>query len=255
MTRPVVLLPCDVKAFGSYPFHSVGEKYINAVTHGAGAMPLLLPAWGQGQDMSDSLDTSSLKPLLESVDGLFLTGSVSNIHPSRYDSDLVARQPDPQRDALVFPLIDFALELGLPVLAVCRGIQELNVALGGTLNPNLHKTKGYLDHRERPDVSREEQYAPRHQIHLTDQSRISAWLPGGDYWVNSLHGQGLDLLADRLCVEAIAEDGLVEAVSVPGSWVFGVQWHPEWHFQEDLLSKTLFQQFGIAIRQHQEMRT
>ncbi|MBT3425115.1 MAG: gamma-glutamyl-gamma-aminobutyrate hydrolase family protein [Gammaproteobacteria bacterium] len=254
MTRPVVLLPCDVKAFGSYPFHSVGEKYINAVTHGAGAMPLLLPAWGQGQDMRDCLETSSLKPLLESVDGLFLTGSVSNVHPSRYDSGLAALRPDAQRDALVFPLIDFALDIGLPVLAVCRGIQELNVAMGGTLNPSVHATQGYLDHREPTDVSRDEQYSPRHQIYLTEQGRISGWLPSGDYWVNSLHGQGLDRLASGLCVEATAEDGLVEAVSVPGSWVFGVQWHPEWHFQEDLLSKTLFQEFGAAVRLRQEMR-
>jgi len=255
MTRPVVLLPCDVKAMGAYPFHCVGEKYINAVTHGAGALPLLLPAWGQGQDMEACLEPSSLAPLLESVDGLFLTGSVSNIHPDRYGSDMPASRPDLQRDDLVFRLVDCALDMGLPVLAVCRGVQELNVALGGSLNPSVHETPGFFDHREPPEVSREQQYSARHRIHLSDQGRLAHWLSGKNHWVNSLHSQGLDRLAESLCIEATAEDGLVEAVSIPGSWVVGVQWHPEWHFQEDLLSKTLFQQFGIAIKQRREARS
>ena len=144
MTKPTVLIPCDVKMLGEYPFHSVGEKYISAVAHSAGAMPLLLPAWGASKEMSSLTGHYDIPSLLDRIDGVLLPGSYSNVHPRWYRGDDVDMELDEQRDETVFTLIDEVLARDLPLFAICRGFQELNVSLGGDLQPRLHEQGGRL---------------------------------------------------------------------------------------------------------------
>jgi putative glutamine amidotransferase len=256
--RPTILLPCDVKPVGLHAFHCVGEKYIDAVAHGSGAWPLLLPAFGGGQDLEPLSGHVDLEALLAQVDGVFLPGSVSNVHPARYGvHDQPAVKPDLQRDELTFRLIDMALALGVPLFAVCRGLQELNVALGGTLYPAVHEVPGFMDHRENGDDPREQQYASAHEVRLVPDGRLRRLLGVEKVAVNSLHGQGIRELAAPLAVEATAPDGLVEAVSAPDrpGFVLGVQWHPEWAWRGNVHSAALFRAFGQAARARLELRT
>ena len=148
MTKPIVLIPCDVKHLGDYPFHAVGEKYIAAAAHTAGAMPLLLPAWGAGKDMTALTDHYDLDALFDRVHGVLLPGSYSNVHPRHYAGAEVPMEHDEQRDVTVFPLIPEIIQRNLPLFAICRGFQELNVAFGGTLNPQVHESGGSVEHRE-----------------------------------------------------------------------------------------------------------
>lgn len=251
VVRPTILLPCDVKPVGLHAFHCVGEKYIDAVAHGADAWPLLLPAFGGGKDLVPLTGHVDLEALLAGVDGIFLPGSASNVHPARYGgSDVDAQKPDLQRDALTFPLITTALALRVPVLAVCRGLQELNAALGGTLHPAVHEVPGLMDHRENSDDPREQQYASAHPVRLAPGGRLQRLFGTDEIAVNSLHGQGIRDLAQGLVVEATAPDGLVEAVSsatYPG-FLLGVQWHPEWAWRDNPSSAALLRAFGDAAR-------
>jgi putative glutamine amidotransferase len=248
--RPTILVPCDVKQVGLHAFHCVGEKYIDAVAHGADAWPLLLPAFGAGQDLEPLTGHVDLRALLAGVDGVFLPGSASNVHPARYGGATPPLKPDVQRDELTFDLIDAALALRVPLFAVCRGLQELNVALGGTLHPAVHDVPGFMDHRENGDDPREQQYASAHPVRLTPGGRLHDLLGVDELAVNSLHGQGIRDLAPTLAVEATAPDGLVEAVSAPGhdGFLFGVQWHPEWAWRSNAASVALFRAFGEAAR-------
>lgn len=250
--QPVIGVPCCDRAIGAHPFHVAGAKYVEAAAAGANGLPWLIPALGGGLDV----DT-----LLDRLDGLLLTGSPSNVHPARYHDapDNVDCAPyDEARDATTLPLIAGALARGLPILAICRGFQELNVALGGTLHPRVHEVAGFMDHREPKDQPPEVQYAPRHAVRLIAGGRL-AGLAGGaaeiladgsaEIMVNSLHGQGIDRLAPRLTVEATAPDGLIEAVAVTNHpFAIGAQWHPEWRFQDNPFSTALFAAFGAAAR-------
>jgi putative glutamine amidotransferase len=255
--KPLVLLPCDVKQVGLHSFHCVGEKYIDAVAHGADAWPLLVPAFGAGTDLQPLTDHVDLDVLLSGVDGIFLPGSVSNVHPREYgagaDPDM---QVDTQRDALTVSLIRRAAALGVPLLAVCRGIQELNVALGGTLHPSVHGVPGMMDHREDKEADRQAQYAHSHTVTLRQGGKLQALLGEARIQVNSLHGQGIRDLAPGLLAEAVAPDGLVEAVSMPAAagFVLGVQWHPEWAWRDDPNSVNLFRAFGESARARLDVR-
>lgn len=249
--KPLVILPCDVKQVGIHPFHCVGEKYVNAVAHGADSWPLLLPAFGAGVDLEPLTGHVDLDQLLASVDGVFLPGSHSNVAPAEYGAaDDPAMAMDLQRDAATLGLIRRAIALGVPLLAVCRGLQELNVALGGTLHPAVHEQPGMLDHREETSQPRHVQYAPRHPVDLVEGGRLHRLLGTRRIRVNSLHGQGLRDLAPGLVVEGRAPDGLVEAVSMPDAegFLLGVQWHPEWDWRNDRCSVALFGEFGRALR-------
>jgi len=245
---PRIGIPCDVFARGIHPFHGVGEKYINAVVHGAGGLPLLLPATGAGGDLSAEAPYSA-EQLLDGLDGLMVPGSPSNIQPHHYAGNFADDgKADPQRDHLTLRLIRAAVERNMPILAICRGFQELNVALGGTLHPKLREQPQFLEHREDTEQDRAEQYGPAHPIHLVAGGWLAEWLDCTQWQVNSLHGQGVDVMAASLLAEAHAPDGLLEAVRLnsPGSWVVGVQWHPEWRFAQDRLSTRLFDEFGRA---------
>lgn len=240
---PLVAIPADLKEVGPHPYHVVGDKYVRAVSDGAGCLPLLLPALGGWYDLDD---------LIGRIDGLFFTGSPSNVHPAHYGAaaDTHSVPPhDPARDATTLPLLRRALDAGLPVFAVCRGFQELNVVMGGTLHPMVHAVPDLMDHREDKTAPVEVQYAPAHPVRLTPGGAFARITGRTELMVNSVHGQGLDRLGAGLAVEATAPDGLVEAVRVEGHpFALAVQWHPEWRFRDDPASTALFRAFGEAVR-------
>ncbi len=244
---PIVGIVCDSRKIGDHAFHMVGEKYIAAVREGSGALPLLIPAL-----------TPPLEPahILPTVDGLLFTGSSSNVAPRHY-SGVAPRHDtllDEARDATAIPLMRAAEKAGVPMLCICRGFQELNVAFGGTLHQHLHEVAGFADHSvgDRKD-DLEEQYAPIHDVRVAPGGMLTELLPdltpGASFRVNSLHGQGIDRLAHGLRIEAEAPDGAIEAVSrdsAPG-FLLGVQWHPEWRHAENAVSRAIFAAFGEAV--------
>jgi len=239
---PLIGIPADAKEIGPHPYHVVGDKYIRAVSEGAGALPLLIPALGDWYDIRD---------LVGRLDGLFFTGSPSNVHPSLYglEADRMVPPHDPARDATTLPLLRAALDRDLPVFAVCRGFQELNVVMGGTLHPKVHEVPGLMDHREDKTAPLAVQYGPAHPVGLTPDGLIARATGRTEIMVNSVHGQGIDRLGGGLAVEATAPDGLVEAVRVEGArFALAVQWHPEWRFWEDAPSAALLRAFGGALR-------
>ena len=246
---PVVGIACDRRMIGDHAFHMVGEKYIAAVRDGAGALPFLIPV----------LDPPiSPEGLLHHVDGLLFTGSASNVAPHRYGGP-EPRDPkllDEARDAVTLPLMRVAETAGMPMFAICRGFQELNVAFGGTLHQHMNES-GFNDHsvgdRKR---SLERQYGPVHDVIVTPGGVLDSLLGMERFAVNSLHSQGIDRLAPPLRKEASAPDGAVEAVSMPEakSFLLGVQWHPEWRQWENPVSKAMFAAFGDAVRAHAKAR-
>jgi len=244
-TKPLVGISADRTMIGAHPSHVAGEKYIAAIVDGSQALAMLLPALGERQSVDDVLAT---------VDGLLFTGSYSNVEPRRYGGHASAPGTlhDAARDATTLPLLRAAIAAGVPVLAVCRGFQEMNVAFGGTLHQSVHAVAGLNDHRENKQDEPDVQYAPSHSITLT-QGGLLQRLAGGanEARVNSLHGQGVERLGAGLMTEATAPDGLIEAASVKDARAFalGVQWHPEWRHASDLFSTAIFRAFGNACRE------
>ena len=228
---------------GPHPFHAVGEKYIAAVVQAADCLPLLIPV------LETPLDVTQI---LAHVDGIFFPGSPSNVEPTRYagEPSLPGTMHDPHRDATTLSLIPRAVASGVPVLGVCRGFQEMNVAMGGTLHQRIHEVAGYDDHREDKEQPLDVQYAPAHEVML-EPGGVLLSLAGQDrIQVNSLHWQGVDRLGPDLAVEARAPDGLVEAFRVKSAPAFAlaVQWHPEWQVMQNPFSQALFAEFGKAAR-------
>ncbi|MDE2227634.1 MAG: gamma-glutamyl-gamma-aminobutyrate hydrolase family protein [Alphaproteobacteria bacterium] len=239
---PLIGVQCCTRPLRGHPTHAVVEKYLRAVRQGAEALPLLVPALGDVPPAD----------VVARLDGLLLPGARSDVAPEHYGGAPAAagRECDPARDQAVLPLIRAALAADLPVLAICRGIQELNVALGGTLHPAVHAVAGRLDHRAEPDLPVDERYAyTAHTVRLAPGG-LFAGLAGADtVAVNSLHYQGIDRLAPGLAVEATAPDGQIEAVRAPAArFVVGVQWHPEYRFGDNDFSRALFRAFGAACR-------
>ncbi len=236
----VVGIPACAKSFDDLPAHVAPARYSEALMAVAGALPVLLPPVG-----------AEMLSILDRIDGLLLSGSPSNVEPHLYgvDEDLTPGAHDPRRDATTLPLIRAAVARGIPVLAICRGIQELNVAYGGTLLQRVQEVPGRLDHRWGDDERTSEYwFRLQHKVSVTGQ--LARIIGAGEISVNSLHQQGIDRLADGLAIEAIAPDGTIEAVRVidaPG-WAFGVQWHPEWNCQTDAASNAIFQSFGDSCR-------
>lgn len=242
--RPLVAIPCCTRMLGDHPFHVVGDKYIRAVSEGADCQPLLIPALGEWWEWD---------PLLDRVDGLLVTGSPSNVEPWRYQGPPSAPGTlhDPERDATNLPLMRRALERGIPMLGICRGFQELNVVMGGTLHQSVQTVPGLADHRADYGQPVEVQYGKAHSVTLAEDGLLRQINGGaGQIEVNSVHMQGIDTLGRGLAVEARAPDGLVEAVRVEDHpFAVAIQWHPEWRFWEDPFSTALFARFGEAVRQ------
>lgn len=230
------------------PFTVLGDKYALAIKQGAQAEPLTFP----------TAQAAQIPQLLASVDGVLLTGSPSNVHPSHFQQEVLRPELplDPQRDALTLPLIRACLAQGIPMLGICRGFQEINVALGGSLHQQVQEVAGMMDHREPRGVPFDQQYAPSHAIRILPHTPLAEWAGGETAMVNSLHGQGIDRLADGFEPMAYAPDGLIEAVQIrhAKAFAFAVQWHPEWRCQEHPLYKQLFQSFGDACRSRHAQR-
>jgi putative glutamine amidotransferase len=239
---PVVGIPCDYRKFGHHPFHMVGEKYIAAVREGSGALPLLIPVLEPPLDVSD---------ILARVDGLLLTGSPSNVAPKRYGGSEPREGvlQDDRRDATALDLIKSAVAHGVPTLCVCRGFQELNVAFGGTLHQHVQEVEGRADHREDKTAPLEVQYGPAHDVLVKEGGVLARIVRERTFKVNSLHSQGIDRLAPLLRADAVSPDGQIEAVSMPSAKAFllGVQWHPEWLWSENPVSREIFGAFGAAL--------
>ena len=242
-TRPLIGVPACRRMLDPHPFHMAGEKYLRALIDGADALPVVIPALAGDVD-----------EVLAVVDGILLTGSPSNVEPQHYDGE--PSEPgtlhDAHRDALTLPLARRALDTGVPLLAVCRGFQELNVVLGGTLHQHVEDAEGYHDHRENPDDSLDVQYGDSHPVNIVDGGFLHKLLGVSSMKVNSLHSQGVRKLAASVSVEAIADDGLVEGFTVddaPG-FALAVQWHPEWKVTENDFSMKIFRAFGDACRAH-----
>ena len=247
--RPLIAVPACIKDVDGQPFHAVGDKYVRALAEAAGAVPLMIPSLGEYFDATS---------LLAGLDGLMLTGSTSNVHPSLYGHEATTEHKphDPARDTVTLPLIRAALAQGVPLLCICRGYQELNVALGGTLHPAVHALPGRQDHRSPGTGDMDVDYGPRHALKMTAGGKLAAIFGKSETQVNSLHRQALDRLADDLFVEGTAPDGTIEAVSVKGAKAFaiGVQWHPEFKALKNPDSVKLFAAFGDACRQRHALR-
>ena len=247
--QPLVAVSTDVRQFDNYTWHAAPRQYLEAAIAGAGVFPVLVPSFG------DRLDLDSL---LDSVDGVMITGSKSNVHPSLYGGDASeANGPyDPARDATTLPLIRRAIERGVPLLAICRGIQEMNVALGGTLATELQEREGSLDHRAPVSDNQDERFAIRQTVSIKPGTCLAGVFGAGEILVNSVHRQGVGQVGPLLQIEAVAEDGTVEAVSARNARAFavGVQWHPEYWVHSDSISARIFSAFGDAVRGHASAR-
>ena len=232
------------KMVNGEPQHSTPTRYGKALIGAAGALPVLLPPFGP--PMLDVLDR---------LDGLVLSGSPSNVDPGLYGvgESLTPNAHDKLRDATTLPLAHEALRRGMPLLAICRGIQELNVAMGGSLHQQVHQVAGRDDHRA-GEGELDHLFRLKHTVRLSGQ--IAAMVGAETVMVNSLHEQALDRVAPGLEIEAVAEDGTVEAVRVrdAGAFAFGVQFHPEWLWESDPTSRAIFQAFGAACRRYRDSR-
>lgn len=247
MNKPTLLIGtiADYRIIGSHGFHMAGDKYMRAVTRVMGASPVILPA------LAAEIEA---RTLLSRLDGLLLTGAYSNIEPYHYDEKNREADPvrDPQRDNASFALIQAAIDLKLPILGVCRGCQELNVALGGSLHQQIQDVDGLMDHRENKEDDLETQYGPAHLVNLVEGGYLHGYTQEISVMVNSLHAQGVKRLAPGLTIEAVAEDGLVEAYRLDDDshFVLAVQWHPEWQVMENRFYQSVFKLFEQACNRY-----
>lgn len=247
---PLVAITTDVKEIGDHPSFAVTRKYADPVLEISHCLPLLLPSVGA------ALPTQAL---LDTVDGLLLTGAPSNLQPHLYGHLLDDPQSpqDPARDATTLPLIPAAIARGVPILAICRGFQEINVALGGTLHQAVHQVPGMQDHREDKAAPIAQQYAPAHRVDAVAGGLLARIAGQTDWQVNSVHGQGIAQLAPSLVPLAHAPDGLIEAYTHRNapSFLLALQWHPEWQAMHNPVSTAIFKAFGRACEAYAVKRT
>ena len=244
-SKPLVLIPCDNRMFGDVLTQVLYQRYSDPVRDLSGCLPIPLLCTGH----------EDIEAYLAIADGLMLPGSPSNVDPALFGQ--AVQDPslplDPARDAITMPLIRRAVAMNLPILAICRGLQEMNVALGGTLRQAIQELPGHFDHRGakgNPNVTSTERYADAHPIEIKDNGCLAAIVGAKPFIVNSVHGQGIDVLAPQLRAEAFASDGQIEAISISqhAGFALGVQWHPEWLAEKNEVSRKLFAAFGDACR-------
>ncbi|HWD12165.1 gamma-glutamyl-gamma-aminobutyrate hydrolase family protein [Pseudochrobactrum sp. sp1633] len=244
-SRPLIAVTSDIRDIDGNNWHATPSEYVTALVEAAGVTPVLVP------NIREKVDFDAL---FAAVHGLLVTGSRSNVHPALYGQEASEQHGpfDPDRDATTLPLIRAALERGIPVLGICRGLQEMNVALGGSLANDIQELDGKNDHRAPISAIRDERYAITHPLEIAENSCLAAILESDTVKTNSVHRQAIDRLSDKLEPQAIAEDGTIEAVTVkdaPG-FALAVQWHPEYWVRSDAPSAKIFHAFGDAVRKH-----
>lgn len=248
--RPVVgIISNFYELNDQYPVHVGGTMNTDAVNDVAGCIPLIIPA---------SPDYASVEELLNICDGFVLTGGRPNVHPEEYGHDETDAHGafDRARDRLVLPLVRACVERGQPVFGICRGFQEVNVAMGGTLHPEIRDIPGRQNHRMPPDGSLEEKFELRHHVCVTENGPFHKVFGETEVLTNTLHGQGILEPGDRVVLDGFADDGTPEAIYVkdaPG-FTLSVQWHPEWNTANDPASRPLFEAFGQAAREFAAVR-
>lgn len=248
--KPVVAIICDTSQSGPHMYHQVGDKYVQALVRCADVTPVLIPA----------LDTPiNPENIFAIADGVLFTGGYSNIQRHHYGEAPApeGEHEDPLRDKNTLALVNAVLAEGIPMLGICRGLQELNVALGGTLYPRVHEIEGRMDHREDKSAPVEVQYGHAHSVNVAKGGTLEAVTGESSFMVNTVHGQAIRDLAPGLKIEATADDETIEAVSVENAkdFALAVQWHPEWKAWEDAPSTKIFEAFGKAVRTHNGKRT
>jgi putative glutamine amidotransferase len=256
MKRPVVgIIGSEHIAEGRFAAQRVGERNLTAVADVAGALPMIFP----GDPAITDIDA-----LLETVDGVLLTGARANVHPSNFGAEEhPSYEPyDRRRDALALQLIKVCVERAVPLFGICRGFQEMNVAFGGSLHPEIRDLPGRMNHRmlrlPNGEIHPDQQviYGERHDVRLTPGGVFANLLGKETVRVNSLHGQGILDLGRRIVIEGTAEDGTIEAIRVadaPG-FALGVQWHAEYEAQRNAVNRALFQAFGAAVSDNRRRR-
>ncbi len=258
--RPLIGVSGELKDYNGFDVQSAGHKYIFSVVEGFGGMPVILPALGD----IEANGAYSLGELVERLDGIVLTGGRSNIEPHHYEGEPFRPDThrDPVRDSTTLPLVRAAVARGVPIFGICRGIQEINVAFGGTLHPYLWEVEGKRDHRMPQTDVLEDRFAPRHPVVLEPSGYFAkiasaAGVDETNIIVNSLHGQAIDQLAEGLAVEARSEDGVIEGVSMPSaaSFVVGVQWHAEFRVLNHPFNRALYAEFGAATKRRAAARS
>jgi putative glutamine amidotransferase len=256
VVKPLIGISCCTKQFGVFgmPNHAASDTYVRATDEILRAVPVLLPASGP---------TADIETLLDRLDGIILTGSRSNVQPTLYDGPPHAEgtPEDPARDGFTMPLIRAAVARGVPLLAICRGFQELNVALGGSLHQRLQDLPDRIDHSTPMQPAAGVRQGKAHAVRITPGGWLHRLAGTAKIAVNSLHNQGINTLAPDLVAEAVAPDGTIEAVRAVASpapsgaatgFAVGVQWHPEYDWRTDTVSRAIFEQFGTAVRAYAE---
>ena len=247
---PLVGLPADTYENHGFMFHSLGDKYVSALSEVSKVLPVMIPSM---------IDPLNLDALLDHFDGILMTGAVSNVHPPHYGEKPSAdHEPyDHNRDNTTLKLIRAVIDRGIPLFCICRGFQELNVVMGGSLETELQRGEGRLDHRAKPSDDTDVRYGPSHKVSIAKGGLLELIIVKSETMVNSIHRQGVKTLGPGLNVEATATDGVIEAISVKGakSFAFGTQWHPEYKAASNPDSVKLFNAFGDAVRAHARQRT
>tara|TARA_B100001057_G_scaffold327738_1_gene328055 strand:+ start:3794 stop:4558 length:765 start_codon:yes stop_codon:yes gene_type:complete len=240
--KPLIAVFADVieKAELHRTYHASGTNYIKAVANATSGIPVILPALGEIVDYRN---------ILSRFDGVLLTGSLSNVYPEFYSKEKIVEPIDISRDKTVLPMIDYIFRKEMPMLAICRGFQEVNVALGGSLHADIHDVPGRMDHRCPESEDPEVQFSKQHEVYLTSNGKLEKLAGSPTIEVNSLHTQGIDRLASGLVTEGVAKDETIEAMSLGNysGYFFGVQWHPEYFATTDNFSKKLFESFSLAV--------
>jgi putative glutamine amidotransferase len=249
MKRPVIgVIGNTYLAENRFPSQRVGEKNLKAIVDVTGALPLMF---------AGCPDLTDVGALLDAVDGILLTGGRANVHPRRFgvEPDVKHEPYDERRDAVAIAVSEACVARGVPLFGICRGLQEMSVAFGCSLHPEIRELPGRVNHRmprlENGEIHPDHNvvFADRHDVHLTPGGRFAQLYGRDTIRVNSLHGQGILNLDCRVVVEGVADDGTIEAIRIadaPG-FALGVQWHAEYDPQHNPVNRVLFEAFAEAI--------
>ncbi len=230
---------------GDYPMFGCGQMDMRAIGVVANCLPLIIPA---------NPTYTSIDALISTCDGFLFTGGRPNVHPEEYGEEVTEKHGrfDRHRDSLTLPLIERSVEIGLPIFGICRGFQEINVAMGGSLYPEIRELPGRMNHRMPPDGTFDEKFALRHNVTFSENGFYHNLIGEQTVMTNTLHGQGIKRAGDNIVIDGYADDGTPEAIYIKDSPGFNVavQWHPEYRACKDPVSRKLFTAFGEAARSY-----